>query len=116
MEIKVVGRHVEVPEVLKEYAKEKAKKLLKYYDRIQAIEVVFEEESSSKTVEMIVTGEPSRQSFVAKESSEDFRASLDLVVDKLERQLTKYKEKLRNHKHQGKPDQEGMLESRADET
>lgn len=103
MQIQIVGRHVEVPGVLKEYAEEKAGKLVKYYDRIQAIEVVFQEESVSKTVEVIVTCEPSRQSFVAKETSQNFQASLDIVVDKLERQLTKYKEKLKNHKHHPKP-------------
>ena len=106
MQIQVVGRHVDVPDVLKEYAEEKAGKLVKYYDRIQAIEVVFQQESGSKTVEMIVTGETSRSSFVAKETTEDFRASLDIVIDKLERQLTKYKEKLRNRKHQTKPQPE----------
>jgi len=115
MQIQVVGRHVEIPEVLKEYAEEKAGKLLKYYDRIQAIEIVFEEESLSKTVEMIVTGEPRRQAFVAQETTEDFRASLDLVVDKLERQLTKYKEKVRNHKHHDKPQLETTAEQETEE-
>jgi putative sigma-54 modulation protein len=103
MQIQVVGRHIEVPEVLKKYAEEKAGRLVKYYDRIQAIEVIFQEESPSQTVEVLVTCEPSRQSFVAKETSENFQASLDIVIGKLERQLTKYKEKLKNHKHHAKP-------------
>ena len=40
-----------------------------------------------------------RQTFVASELHDDVFASVDLVVDKLERQLTRHKEKLRNRKH-----------------
>lgn len=101
MQISITGRHVEVPQSVREYAEKKASKLLKFYDRIQAIEVIFEEEGVGLRVEMIVSADK-RTSFVGHEVGEDANATIDLLVDKLERQITRHKKKLRNRKHNSK--------------
>jgi putative sigma-54 modulation protein len=101
VQILVTGRNVAVPDALKSYAEKKASKLLKYYDRIQAIDVVLDHDSGQNRAEMIVEAEH-RNTFVARESHDDMYAAIDLVVDKLERQLTRHKERFRNRKHQGR--------------
>ena len=56
MIVTVSSRHMEVTEPLKTYAEQKANKLNKYYDRIQEIEVVFDNGKDLTHVEMIVNG------------------------------------------------------------
>ena len=101
MQITIIARHVEVPEDVKAYAREKAEKLLRFYDRIQAIEVIFDHEADQSSVEMIVSA-GARNSFVGHETGPDALALIDLTTDKLERQLTKHKERLRNRMHLNK--------------
>ena len=98
MQITVSGRHVQVPDDVKAYAEEKTEKLLRYYDRIQSISVVFGNEGEELSIEMIVNA-GSRAEFVGREVGPDARTLIDVTVDKMERQITKYKEQLRNHKH-----------------
>jgi putative sigma-54 modulation protein len=94
------SRHTDVGEALKTYAQQKVTKLTKYYDRIQEIEVVFDGAKGSIQVEVIVNAEH-RNMFIAKHEGDDAYACVDGCIDKLERQLTDYKKKVRNRKHTG---------------
>jgi putative sigma-54 modulation protein len=103
MRIQVTGRHVEVTDDVRAYVESKVAKLPKYYDRIHEIEVVLDHESEQFTAEMIVRADH-KQTFIASETGPDTFALIDLIVDKLERQLTRHKEKVRNRKRNGKPE------------
>lgn len=108
MQITITGRHVEVPEDVKDYSRKKAEKLLRFYDKIQAIEVLWDHEGDQFVVEMIVNA-GSRHTFIGRGVGPDSLALVDLAVDKLERQLTKHKEKSRNRMHLNKrPPQEDL--------
>ena len=100
MEINVIGRHIEITPSIREYAQNKAGKLPRYYDRIQSIEIVADraDHHNKYEVEIIVQVERT-DPFVARVAGEDFYACIDESVDKLERQLTDHKQKLRNRKH-----------------
>ena len=89
---------MEVSPALKTYAETKANKLLKYYDRIQEIEVVFDNTKDATNVEMIVNAE-NKNMFIAHHAEGDAYASVDGCVDKLERQITEHKDRYRNRKH-----------------
>lgn len=95
--IAVSGRHVEVSKEVEDYVRTKAMRLTKYYDRIQEVEVVLDHESEQFSAEMIVRADH-KQTFVARGTGPDTFALIDGILDKLERQLTKHKEKLRNRK------------------
>jgi len=97
VQISVTGRHVEVSGEVEEYVRSKAGRLTKYYDRIQEIEVILDHESEQFSAEIIVRADQ-RQTFVAKGTGPDTFALIDGIMDKLERQLTKHKEKKRNRK------------------
>lgn len=101
MQIVVTGRHVNVTKEVREYAEEKAGKLVRFYDRIREIEVVLDHESDLFTAEFIVRAD-GKHTFVASETGPDTFVLIDVIVDKLGRQLNKHKEKNRNHKHDGK--------------
>ena len=98
MQISVIERRGSVPEDVKQYARDKASKLLRFYDRIQQIEVLFSNEAQHSTVEMIVTADH-KLTFIGSEAHEDAFAAVDLVSDKLKGQITRHKEKFRNRKH-----------------
>lgn len=98
MQITVSGRHMGVSEALKEYCREKSERLVRFFDRIQLIEVVLDGINGQHSAEMIVHSEGT-QPFVASERHEDAYAAVDLMLDKIERQIRRHKEKLRNRKH-----------------
>jgi len=89
---------MEVTEALKTFAEQKANKLIKYYDRIQEIEVIFDAGKDQTSVEMIVNAEH-RNMFLAHHNEGDAYACIDACIDKLERQLSDHKKKVRNRKH-----------------
>ena len=91
-------RHMDVTPPLKSYAEQKASKLGRYYDRIQEIEVILDAGKDSTRVEVIVNAEH-KNMFIAHHDEGDAYACIDACVDKLERQLSEHKKKIRNRKH-----------------
>lgn len=102
----VIARHMDVTPPLKTYAEQKASKLQKYYDRIQEIEVIFDNSKDATRVEMIVNAEH-KNMFIAHHDEGDAYACVDGCVDKLERQLSEHKKKYRNRKHPEVEDKRG---------
>lgn len=103
MNITVKAHQVEVTDALKGYAKKKVEKLEKFFDHIQSISVsldVLHVSNDNETQVAAATILASGTIIRGKESSNDMYASIDLLYDKLEAQLVKYKEKLRDHKKQ----------------
>ena len=98
MELTITGRHLEATAVLQNYAREKLSKLDRYYDRIQAVDVILDKTGEGLSAEVVVRAEH-RNTFVAHETGSDLYACIDQVVDKLENQLTRHKERFRNRKH-----------------
>jgi putative sigma-54 modulation protein len=98
VQISVIGRHMDLSSELRSYVENKVGKLIKYYDRILAVEVILNGEGVSFAAEIIVKTEHGHV-FVAKESGQDSYAAVDMVMDKIERQITRHKERTRNRKH-----------------
>jgi putative sigma-54 modulation protein len=96
--VTVSSRHMDVSPALKTYAEQKAGKLVKYYDRIQEIEVIFDAGKDNTSVEFIVNAEH-KNMFLAHHNDGDAYACIDACFDKLERQLSDHKKKIRNRKH-----------------
>lgn len=98
MEITIIGRHhLEITPAIRQYATEKVSKLSRFFDRIQRVDVVAScHDSHNHEVEIIVSVEHS-DPFIARDKSSDLYASIDAASDKLERQLTDHKNKVRDH-------------------
>lgn len=96
MRIYVNGRNIEITDAIKAYAKEKIGKVANHYDQIEGIDVVLSviknpSVAQSHTAEVtckLVTG-----SVHVAETAESMYASIDLVADKLDRQVKKFKDK-----------------------
>lgn len=103
MQIRVTGRHVEVTDEVRAYLEEKAGKLPRFYNRIHGIEVILDHESDQFSAEMVVHADR-KQTFVARGTGPDTFVLIDQVIDKLERQLNRHKERQRDHKVNGYTD------------
>jgi len=109
MQIVVTGRHMSVTEAMKAYAQEKAERLMRFDDRIQEIRIVLDFDGGRPTAEFIVDVEHS-DDVVAKQAHDDMYAAIDTVVDKMERQLRKHKERAREQRHKGKSGEQETAE------
>jgi len=99
MEINVTFRHLEPNEALKNYVQEKVSRIEKYLSKITEVSVILDQEKRSNIAEVIVN--VNRTQITAKEENEDnMYTAIDLVVDKIERQAKKYKDKMTSHKDQ----------------
>ena len=97
MHTKITGRHMEVTEAMRSYVEKKILKLQRYYNRISEMEVIIEEEGLHHKIEIIVKADK-HQRFVVQHTAEDGYACFDAAIDKIERKLTKHKEKSRTRK------------------
>ncbi|ADQ13932.1 ribosome hibernation-promoting factor, HPF/YfiA family [Halanaerobium hydrogeniformans] len=95
MKIMTYGKNIDVTPSLKEHAEEKVRKLQKYFNGAREpleFNITMEVEKERHIVE--VTGYVHGLILRAEESTGDMYASIDGVMDKLERQLKKYKTKI----------------------
>jgi putative sigma-54 modulation protein len=99
MEVTVTGRHMEITEAIRAYAQEKCGRLPRFYDRVQAADVVADKHDVGFEVEIRATADH-HEPFIAKAQGQDLYACIDAASDKLERQLADHKDKVRNRKHQ----------------
>jgi putative sigma-54 modulation protein len=95
MQLNITFRHFEPIDSLKNYAREKVERANKYLDRAGEAHVVLSLERHLHHADITITSGP----FVlrGREKSEDMYASIDLAMDKIERQLRRYKERLKHH-------------------
>lgn len=97
MQIKISARHGHLSEATQQFIRDKAEKLLHFFDRIMMIEVLVDLKEEDKQVEFLVSAEH-KHDFVAHERNSDILAAVDLVLDKLERQVVKYKQRLQDRR------------------
>lgn len=95
MQINLTGHHVEITSSLKEYVNTKVNKLERHFDRINNIRVVLTVEKSIQTAEatLLLTG----SEIFASADNEDMYTAIDSLIDKLDKQLLKYKDKHNQH-------------------
>lgn len=96
MHIHVNGRNIEITDAIKAYVKEKVGKVTNHYDQIQAIDVVLSviknPAASGKHIAEVICKLTSG-AIHCEESAESMYASIDLLADKLDRQVKKHKDK-----------------------
>jgi len=95
----ITGKHIDVPEGVKEHAEQKTSKLPRYYNSINQVDVIVDGDKAGNAIVEIIARAEHNKTFVVKESSENPYKSIDVGVHKLERQLRKIKGKERENKH-----------------
>ena len=97
MDISITGRHLEVTPAIREYAQKKLEHIHVDFPRILSAHYIVEVDKFRHVAELIVHC-GNHLTIEARAVSEDLYASLDAVVDKVERQMRKYKTKIQDHR------------------
>lgn len=95
MQINLTGHHVDVTPPLREYVNSKIERLERHFDHVTNIHVVLSVEKLRHKAEATV--QLSGGSLFADSTQADMYAAIDSLVDKLDRQVKKHKEKMTNH-------------------
>ncbi len=96
MELSVTFRHMEPSDALKDYVQDRTNKLTKYIDRPLDSQVTLSVQKFRQIADVVINADGIR--IAGQEAHEDMYAAIDLVMDKIERQVKKYREKIRKHK------------------
>lgn len=104
MKLLIQGNNIDVTESINDYVKQKLEKAVKHYQtfttKVDVHLSVAKNARINDKHKAEVTVYANGTVIRAQEGSENLYASIDLVSDKIARQLRKYKEKVRNHKPQ----------------
>ena len=105
LRIDFTDRHESHPSSVKEYAIEKVGRLERYFNGVQHIEIILDQEHGQHSAEVLVSA-PQNQHFVGHCSDDSVMVAVDRVVEKLEKQVKRYKERLKDHR-KGDPGNNG---------
>jgi len=95
MQINLTGHHVDVTDSLRDYVNGKFEKLERHFDHINNVYVVLTIEKLNQIAESTV--HLSGTEVHARAENSDMYASIDALIDKLDRQILKYKGKISHH-------------------
>ena len=97
MQLSISGHHIDVSDALRDYVTAKLRKLERHYDHITNLHVVLSVEKLSHKAE--ATAHVSGAELFADAVANDLYAAIDMLLDKLDRQVIKHKEKVIERHH-----------------
>jgi putative sigma-54 modulation protein len=100
MQTSVTFKNLDPSDHLKSYVSSKLDRMDKLLDNPAEAQVVLSVEKIRHIAEIRVTGD--RLNIVCREKSNDMYSSIDLALDKLEKQIKKQKAKIKNHRQGGR--------------
>lgn len=95
MQMNLTGHHVEITDALRNYVDTKFAKLERHFDHINNVHVILTVEKLLQKAEATV--HMNGGEVFAASDHQDMYAAIDGLIDKLDRQVIKHKEKLKKH-------------------
>jgi putative sigma-54 modulation protein len=95
MNLNIAGHHVEVTPALRDYVTGKVDKVIRHFDHVTSVHVILTVEKLVQKAE--ITLHVKGKDIHADASDADLYAAIDKLVDKLDRQVLKYKDKNQDH-------------------
>ena len=96
MNLNITGHHLEVSPAIRDYVEEKLERVVRHFDHIIDIRVVVAAQKQTQKAE--ITLHVKGKNIHVDSESTDLYAAIDLAMDKLNRQVGKYKEKVQDHR------------------
>ena len=96
MQINLTARHLDITDALRSYVQNKIERLERYFDHMTNVHVILSVEKLRQKAE--ASFHISGHDVYADSEHEDMYAAIDGLVDKLDRQVLKHKEKMKNHR------------------
>jgi putative sigma-54 modulation protein len=97
MQLNISGHHVDMTPALRSYTEDKLSRLERHFDHITNVHVVLSVEKMRQRAEATI--HMSGAELFADADAGDMYAAIDMLADKLDRQVLKHKEKLVNRHH-----------------
>ncbi len=97
MQMNLTGHHVEITDSLRNYVEEKMQKIERHFDKVTNNHVILTVEGNRQKAESTI--HVSGNDIHAECTEENMYAAIDSMIDKLDRQVKKHKEKITNHHH-----------------
>lgn len=96
MQTSISGHHIDITDALRQYVEEKISKVERHFDNLISANVVLTVEKHEHKAEatMLIGGGPQ---IFANASGDDLYAAIDLMIDKLDRQVRRHKTKVTDH-------------------
>lgn len=95
MQINITGHHVDVTAALRAYTIEKLQRISRHFDHVISINVILKVDNHQQQAEATVHA--AGKSLFAQQSNGDMYAAIDGLSDKLDKQVRRYKNRLRSH-------------------
>ncbi len=111
MVINVTGRHVEITEAMREHIHARVEKLWDEHPRIESAHVILSVEKHRHLAEIVLQGAGIKR-VEAESESDDMYASIDLAVERAEKQVRKWLDRVKSHKAEGL----GVIEAQEEQT
>lgn len=99
MNLNITGHHIEVTPAIQQYVTEKLGRVIRHFDNVTSAHVVLSVQKLEQKAE--VTLHVKGKDIFADSQDADLYAAIDILADKLDRQVLKYKEKHNGHKRAG---------------
>jgi len=97
MNMNITGHHIEVTPALHEYVTGKLDRVIRHFDHVTSVHVILSVAKLKQKAE--VTLHVKGKDIYADSEEADLYAAIDMLADKLNRQVIKHKEKQSNHQH-----------------
>ena len=95
MHITITGHHLDITDSLRDYVNTKLERLERHFDQVTNIDVILSVEKLRQMAEATVPVNGSK--IFANAEDQDMYTAIDALVDKLDRQIIKRKEKITDH-------------------
>ena len=96
MHLKLTGHHLEITPAIRQRVGEKVERLERHFDHVNDMHVILEVDKLQHKAEATVN--VSGGTLHAESVEQDMYAAIDVLIDKLDRQVVKFKEKLTDHR------------------
>lgn len=103
MNLTISGHHVDVTPALREYVLTKLEKVKRHFDQVVDVTIVLSVEKLSqkdRRQKAECTLHVKGKDIFVEQSNEDMYAAVDELMDKLDRQVVRHKDKVQNHHHE----------------
>ena len=99
MNLNLTGNHLDVTPALRDYVVAKLDRITRHFDHVIDVNVVLAVDKLQHKAE--VNLHASGKDIHVEAIEADMYAAIDMLIDKLDRQVVKHKEKLTGHRHEG---------------
>jgi len=103
MNLTISGHHLELTQAIREYVQTKLERIKRHFDHVIDIAVILTVDKlpeKEKRQKAEITLRLRGKDLHAESIAEDLYAAIDALIDKLDRQVIKYKTKMQNHQHE----------------